>query len=660
MCGIAGFWKPAGFRDDDATRSLRVMTDRMQARGPDDDGLWFDLGAGVALGHRRLSIIDLSSAGHQPMVSGDGRFCIALNGEIYNYRELRERLEACGAAPAWRGSSDTEVLLACLGAWGVERTLKSLVGMYAFAVWDRKLRCLHLVRDPMGEKPLYYGWQGKGESRVLLFGSELSALEAHPSFEADVDRGALALFMRHNYVPAPHSIYRDINKLMPGQFATFGEGLECPRVTTFWDTLSIAKNTHPFDGSIEEAAGELDRILSASVMRQMVADVPLGAFLSGGIDSSTVVALMQKQSTRPVESFSIGFNVEGYNEAVHAKAVASHLGTDHTELYVEADDAMAVIPQLPTIYSEPFADSSQIPTFLVSRLARKNVTVSLSGDGGDELFGGYNRYYYAQRYWRLIERLPSSLRMMVASAISSVSPAGWNRLAGPLLKDRIGAVGSKAHKGAALLSSESFDALYFSMISHFENPNRVLVTSEEADSFSKRDLATIKRLDPIERMMAIDSVHYLPDDILTKVDRAAMAVSLETRVPMLDPDVVRFAWSLPLSYKIRGGVTKYPLRQVLYRYVPRGLIERPKMGFGVPIADWLRGPLKEWAWELLRSEKLGPQGYFDTNEVASLWHEHQSGSTDHAYRLWNVLMFQAWLMRPKASQMSLTPKAAVA
>jgi asparagine synthase (glutamine-hydrolysing) len=637
MCGIAGFWNPAGFSAE-SFAILKSMTDSIRHRGPDDEGHWQDPGSGVALGHRRLSIIDLSSAGHQPMTSECGRYVVVYNGEIYNFEEIRTSLESEGQAPAWRGHSDTEVLLAAITAWGFESALQRASGMFAIAMWDKKDRRIRLARDRMGEKPLYYGWLSGQDGPVFVFASELSAIERHPAFKAEIDPGALNLLLRHNYVPAPASIYRNIRKIMPGCHATLtgiqGEIDEKP----YWDFLDLpSASRRRFSGTPEDAVEELDRLLRRAIGRQSVSDVPVGAFLSGGIDSSTVVGLMQQIGTTPVQTFTIGFSERGFDEAVHAKAVAAHLGTDHTELYVSSEDALAVVPELGRIFSEPFADSSQIPTFLVSALASKHVTVSLSGDGGDELFGGYDRYRFASRYGGAILKFPKALRRTGASAISAFPADLWNAMRPGL--------GRRMDKIAHVLRKETVDEVYLELISHFADPGLISPWSSPTDPFAGRNMGRVAGLDPVERMMASDSVHYLPDDILVKVDRAAMANSLETRVPLLDPEVVAFAWSLPLDYKIRDGKTKWPLRQLLYRSVPKGLVERPKMGFGVPISGWLRGPLRAWAEDLLSTARLESAGYFDCHAVRSLWASHISGREDNGYRLWTILMFQSWLFR---------------
>lgn len=645
MCGIAGFLHHVG---GDSARHVNNMSAVLVHRGPDDAGHWVDTADGIALAHRRLSILDLSPAGHQPMQSASGRYVIAFNGEIYNHLAIRKDLESAGHAPAWRGHSDTETMLAAIEAWGIEPALKGFVGMFAIALWDRTDRVLFLARDRLGEKPLYYGWW----NGTFLFGSELKSLRAYPGFGAEIDRGALALFMRHNCVPEPYSIYHGIRKLVPGTFVAMPLGQKgvMPQPKTYWSARVVAEEgvRGVLACTEDQAVDELDRLLRVSVAGQMLSDVPLGAFLSGGIDSSTVVALMQAQSHRPVRTFTIGFHEKGYNEATHAKAVAAHLGTDHTELYVTPDEAMAVIPRLPALYDEPFADSSQIPTFLVAALARRHVTVALSGDGGDELFGGYNRYFWGQRAWRRISAIPGPARATAAWLMRSLSPETWDgiyRVVEPIIprRLRVGRPGANLHKLADAMGVRGPEELYIRLASHWESPGSVVRDSREPAT-AVTDRAQWASLPSAwEHMMYLDLVTYLPGDILVKVDRAAMGVSLETRVPMLDHRVIEFAWRVPLKWKIRDGQGKWLLRRVLYKYLPRDLVDRPKMGFGVPVDSWLRGPLREWAAALLAPDRLRREGFFDPAPIEEKWQQHQSGAQNWSYHLWDVLMFQAWL-----------------
>lgn len=650
MCGFAGI---LDIGNRDVAKSVLVrMADAIAHRGPDDSGIWMDKSHGVGLAHRRLSILDLSPGGHQPMVSASGRFVIAFNGEIYNHLDLRRDLESSGQAPDWRGHSDTETLLAAFDAWGMEATLKNTVGMFALALWDRATRTLTLARDRLGEKPLYYGWQ----NNVFLFGSELKALRAHPTFSAEINRDALTLLLRHNYIPVPYTIYLGIHKLPPGCFlqmditqALATKAGEAGKLRCYWSAREAAEQgqANPFTGTEVEACNELERLLGQSIAGQMISDVPLGAFLSGGVDSSTVVALMQAQSARPVKTFTIGFHEDAYNEAEHAHAVARHLGCEHTELYVKPEEALAVIPLLPTIYDEPFSDSSQIPTYLVSRLAREQVTVSLSGDGGDELFGGYNRYFWAPEIWRKLSWAPRNVRAAFAVILTAIPPAMWNRIfdGGSRLlpaKYRYANPGDKLHKLAEIVAARTSEEIYHGLVSHWKEPAAIVPGAGEPPTVLTGRERCAQLTDYEHRMMYLDTVSYLPDDILVKVDRAAMAVSLETRVPMLDHRVVEFAWQLPLSMKIHDGQGKHLLRQVLYKYVPKELIERPKTGFGVPIDHWLRGPLREWAEHLLDEGRLAREGLFDPVPVREKWQEHLSGQRNWQYWLWDILMFQAW------------------
>ena len=653
MCGFAGFlggrWsdgcKEAEFR-------LKEMNGRIFHRGPDSEGYWHDSISGIALGHRRLAIVDLSSAGHQPMTSSNGRFIIAFNGEIYNHLSLRVALEKLMTTEslAWRGHSDTETLLAGFSEWGIKGTIERCEGMFAIAVWDRESRALTLIRDRLGEKPLYYGWQGIGRDSIFLFGSELKALKAHPTFAAEINREALSLFMRYSYVPTPYSIYEGIRKLPAGTMLNISMDSRVSEPISYWSARQVASCgvLHPFKNTSNELIDELDSLLSSSVKQQMMADVPIGAFLSGGVDSSTIVALMQSQSSRPVHTFTIGFHEAGYDEAEHAKAVAKHLGTNHTELYVTLQQARDVIPRLSSLYCEPFSDSSQIPTFLVSQLARQHVSVSLSGDGGDELFAGYNRYVMGQKLWGKLSCLPVRLREELAKMIIGVSPQLWNHLLAPiqgLLPPSLAQIiiGDKLHKGARVMAAHTPSEFHQLLISHWSDPSEIVIGGTESTALWTNANQHLKIDNLIHQMMATDITTFLPDDILTKVDRAAMGVSLETRVPLLDHRVVEFAWRIPLDYKLRNGVSKWLLRQVLYKYVPKKLIERPKMGFGVPIDIWLRGPLRDWAEELLTESRLKREGYLNPTPIRQKWAEHLSGKRNWQTQLWNVLMFQAWL-----------------
>ena len=649
MCGITGFiglTKPYIVNYNYFQTILLDMTCTLYHRGPDDGGIWVDEQAGIGLGHRRLSIIDLSPDGHQPMFSRCGRYVITYNGEVYNYRELRRELEQKGHV--FRGHSDTEVILAAIAEWGLDKAVRRFIGMFAFAIWDRKEKILCLVRDRLGIKPIYYGKMGQ----VFLFASELKALKKHPVFKNDINRDALALYLRFNYIPTPYTIYNGIYKLEPGSILTFRLGKDAtePEISRYWNAREIAEAgvRRPLSCSEFDAVELLDDLLRKAVMARMVADVPLGAFLSGGVDSSTVVALMQAQSVRPVKTFTIGFQETAYNEATDAKVVARHLGTEHTELYVSSQEARDVIPLLPTLYDEPFSDSSQIPTYLVSQLARQHVTVTLSGDGGDELFGGYNRYFWGRAIWRKTGWMPGWLKEVVALGMIALSPRAWETLfnnLSPMLPEKVKQrnPGYKLHKLSEVMAAKNPEEMYYGLVSHWKKPASIVNNAAEpltivTDRSSWPDLQ-----DYTQRMLYLDLVSYLPDDILTKVDRASMGVSLEARVPLLDHRVVEFAWRMPMSMKIRDGKGKWLFREVLYKYMPRELIERPKMGFGIPIDDWLRGPLRDWAENLLSEERLKREGYLRPEPIRRLWKEHLSGKRNWQYHLWDVLMFEAWL-----------------
>lgn len=649
MCGLTGFIDQNRQTEREVLRStVRRMADTLRHRGPNDDGDWVDPACGVALGFRRLSIMDLSEHGHQPMHSESGRYVLVFNGELYNFQHLRKQLEARDARP-FRGHSDTEVMLRAVECWGLEEALRQSVGMFAFALWDRTEENLHLGRDRLGEKPLYYGWMGN----TFLFGSELKALKAHPAFRAEIDRDALAAFLRYGYLPAPASIYRGISKLPPGMTLTVQvtEPAGASGPAPYWSAPEIAKVGHHSAAaeSDAETIDRLDNLLREAVGQQMVADVPLGAFLSGGIDSSTVVALMQALSPRPVKTFTIGFHEARFNEAEYARQVAHHLGTDHTELYVTPAEAMAVIPRLPALYDEPFADPSQIPTFLVSQLARQQVTVSLSGDGGDELFAGYAWYFRAIRIWNRLRWVPSPVRRVVARALACVSPGGWDRAFDcfrSLVPARLArqATGDRVHKFGELIAKvRGPESVYECLVSAWIDPPLVGTDGAQALGRPGSEHADGMAGDPLPRLMVRDMTRYLPDNILTKVDRASMGVGLESRAPLLDHRVVEFAWRLPRHMKVRHGKGKWALRQVLSRYVPPALVERPKMGFCVPIDSWLRGPLREWAEELLEEGRLRRQGYFDPGTVRQKWQEHTTGCRNWQHHLWSVLMFQGWL-----------------
>jgi asparagine synthase (glutamine-hydrolysing) len=648
MCGIAGMidWRAA--TSADALRSIgEAMIETVRHRGPDAGAVWVEAEGGAALGQRRLAIIDLSPGGAQPMHSADRRYVITFNGEIYNYRDIGRELE--GAGRSLRSGSDTEVLLEACALWGVEAALARAIGMFAFALWDRKTRTLVLARDRLGIKPLYYA----ATPERLLFASQLKAFRPAPDWKPTIDDDAVVGYLRHAYIGQPHTIYREARKLPPGHVLTLREDLvrngSGPSPQSFWDLRGVAlagqRRNDPAPDA-DEAAERLDALLRDAVKLRMIADVPLGAFLSGGVDSSTVVALMQAQSKRPVKTFSIGFHESGYDEAASAKKVAAHLGTDHTEFYVEPQHALDVIPHLPEWFDEPFADSSQIPTYLVSELTRKHVTVALSGDGGDELFAGYNRYVWAERLARAAQRVPPPLRGASAAAMRALAPDTWTRLFAFVPQAwRPALAGDKLHKVAMVFDDPEPDVIYRRLVSQWEQPDEIAAAGQEPHGPLWDDTIRQDFPDFIPRMQLLDMMTYLPDDILTKVDRATMAVGLEGRVPLLDHRVVAYAWSLPLGLKLRGGSSKWLLRRVLDRYVPRPLIDRPKMGFGVPIDAWLRGPLREWAETLLAPALLKSYGFVQVEPVRRAWQQHLEGRRNWQHPLWTVLMLQAWRER---------------
>lgn len=638
MCGIAGMLYKRDHSRDEAIECLHHMIGALRHRGPDDNGTWIDSSCGVYLGHARLAILELSDAGKQPMVSASGRYVVIFNGEIYNYRELRTTLENSGIA--FRGGSDTEVLLQMIEMMGFRRALDRYVGMFAFAVWDKVERTLNLVVDRMGEKPLYYGWVGG----AFLFGSELSIFRVHGNWKGEIDDKAFQLYVRHGYVPAPFSIYKGVGKILPGEVVSVRFGDD-------WQTTSIEREfywrPHPFVStsalvsgkSDEEEISDLETLLKSSVRGQMVADVPVGAFLSGGVDSSLIVALMQSQSQRPVKTFTIGLEDSDTSEAAFARTVATHLGTDHTELIVTGRDALDIVPKMPFIFDEPFADSSQIPTYLVSKLARSEVTVSLSGDGADELFGGYRTYGYSQRMWNNISRVPRTMRCLLRHSLTAIPNEIW------LLLDRLRRQGvprlaCRVQHLCSILEANSLAETHYRMVSSasvqmcdkYQTPLSILVSSDTHEVRSILSLLTL-----------MDIVSYLPGDILVKVDRAAMAVSLETRVPMLDLRVVESALRMRDDLKVRKGITKWALRQILYKYVPAAMIERPKRGFSIPIAEWLRGPLHDWAHEIIKDADFECYGSFSLKKVQRMWTEHIKGHCDGSRLLWSLLMFRQWV-----------------
>lgn len=644
MCGIAGILR-TGTTAVALDKSIAAMVGTLRHRGPDALGSWVDGEAGIALGHTRLSVIDVSAAARQPMISSCRRYVLSFNGEIYNFAQLRTRLTGLGRV--FTSRSDTEVLLEAIAQWGIERTLAAVDGMFAFAVWDRQERQLSLARDRFGEKPLYYGWFGS----QFLFASELKAVRAVPQVKPEICRDALAAYLRFNYVPDPQCIYAGFRKLAPGTWITLGteSSAKLPVVNEYWSLFAVAAASREAPTKLDEhgAVDRLDQLLRQAVQSRAIADVPLGAFLSGGIDSSLIVALMQAQSATRLRTFSIGFDMHGYDEAPQAKAVAAHLGTAHTEFYVGAAEAMDAIPHMPAVYDEPFADSSQLPMYLLSRLARGQVTVAMSGDAGDELFAGYLRYVLLQAVWRRIEPLPVALRSLAARAILALRPRTWDRLLTPLApllgpRYRYSTPGDKLHKLARLLEAVDPIEMYLRLIAVWEQPSKLMPGASDTGVDYGLLLARAAGFDSVAKVMLMDATHYLPGDILTKIDRAAMAAGLETRIPFLHPAVVEFTWQLPLSLKLRGGEGKWIVRRLLERYLPRELIERPKQGFAVPLDSWMRGPLREWCEDLLNEQSLRAGGYLDPLPVRAAWGTHLAGRQNLHHPLWGILMFEAW------------------
>ena len=659
MCGISGVFGHGNVQS--LSHLVETMRDSLVHRGPDDAGIWVSADDNIAFGHRRLSVIDLSAQGHQPMLSKDGRYVIVFNGEIYNHKILRKEIEREGAI-SWHGHSDTEVMLEAVSRWGIKQALTKFVGMFAIALFDREERKLHLIRDRMGEKPLYYGWC----AGAFIFGSELKALRKYPGFVGEINRDALALYLRHMAVPDPFTIYQGIYKLQPG--CRMSLDLDCAinchngfmpnapfsinglDLSRWWSLSDIVESSQ---GSlIADEAGALEQLesrLRDSVRLQSLADVPLGAFLSGGVDSSLITALMQAESSSPINTFTIGFHEKKYNEAEYASAVAAHLGTEHIELYVTAKDALDVIQRLPHLYDEPFADSSQIPTYLLCSQAKKHLTVALTGDAGDELFGGYNRYFWMRKIWNKVSWLPNSTRRLFAQAIFSLPTRYWDAvysLISHLLpsSNHLSFVGQKLHNLAErLVNIRNEDELFLSLVSQWKNPDEVVIGASEPLTLLTRANEWPNLPDIEHRMMYLDAMTYLPNDILVKMDRAAMGTSLETRAPFLDHFVVELAWQLPLNMRLRNNQGKWALRQILYKYVPQELIERPKQGFGIPLGDWLRDPLRDWAEELISEDRLCREGFFNPDPIRSKWLEHSSGLRNWESSLWTVLMFQAWL-----------------
>ncbi len=645
MCGIVGFIDKKSFNYQESKNIISLMNKSLFHRGPDDGDFWLDQENHLALAHRRLSIIDISSAGRQPMKSHTSRYILTYNGEIYNHRELRFKLEREKKSPRWIGNSDTETMLACFEAYGFHNSIQKFVGMFSLALWDQKLSCLYLARDRIGEKPLYYGNQGG----LYFFASELKAIKAHPKFQDKINRNALSLYLRHNYIPAPFSIYENVFKLPAGNYIRLGID-KTPKV--YWSLeKEILKKENNFI-SFNNCLDDLNELLTNTIRLQMSSDVPLGAFLSGGVDSSLIVAMMQEISSKPIETFTIGFAEKEYDEAKYAKNIANFLGTNHNEHYMSPKETIDVIPSLCRIYDEPFSDSSQIPTSLISKIARKKVTVSLSGDGGDEIFGGYNRYTWVKNIWKGIKFLPYSVRRKMAHTIFAFSPKFMDRLILPVMsmlpeKYNYKTPGDKIKKIGKVLDSKSLEETYLKLISHWEYPEDLVINSLEPLTLLNSGKNVLENFSIEEKMMFLDTMTYLPDDILVKVDRASMNFSLETRMPFLDHRVIDFAWKLPLKFKIKDGERKYIINKLLRKKIPKDLIDRPKMGFAVPLDNWLRGPLKDWAENLLDKNRIKNEGYFNCQLITEKWEQHKTGDQNWQYHLWDILMFESWLENNK-------------
>mgnify|MGYP001345641291 CR=1 FL=1 len=648
MCGIAGFISP-NLSENSLKETITLMISKLEHRGPDDKGIWFDYSSGIALAHSRLSIVDLSKAGHQPMISSCERYLIVFNGEIYNHKLLRKKLPDW---IIWKGNSDTETLINGISHWGLEKTLSKTVGMFAFAVWDREQKKLTLARDRFGEKPLYFGFRGK----TLIFSSELKSIEAFPDTSPNIDMNSLEMYLRYGYIPAPLSIYKGIHKLIPGNYLEFSmkdfyAGL-IPSSKKYWSLESIIKKkqAYPFLGSNKDAIDHLESLLRETISGQLLGDVPVGAFLSGGIDSSTVVSIMQSQSRNALNTFTVGFEEVEFDESKSAKIISSLIGTNHSELIVSPNDAMRIIPDLAEIYDEPFSDVSQIPTYLISKFAANRLKVCLSGDGGDELFCGYSRHIVGPRIWRILNKIPYSLRKAIAYFIHQISPTTWDNfyyLFEVFLPNhlRINLPGLKIYKISDLINSETLYEVYLSLLSSWSSPQNILLNYDSSLNNSSFEFCNLNLHDSHHQMMYFDSKNYLPNDILVKLDRAAMASSLETRLPFLDHRIIEFAWSTPLEMKLKNSRSKWLLREVLKKYLPENLIDKPKRGFTVPIGDWLRGPLKYWANELLDEKNISSQKYFSYNSIKTKWDEHISGKHDWSKQLWTILMFQSWLQK---------------